>query len=495
MKAFVSTRSAALAVALCGAAILYGCAVNPATGRREFSFVSESQEIAMGRESDPAATAQFGGLYPDADWQTYVTSLGMALAQVSERPDLPWSFKLVDHELINAFALPGGFIYVTRGILVNMNSEAELVGVLGHEAGHVTARHGAQRMTQQQLGMIGFIGGAILSETVRNNAGTVMQGLQLLSLKYSRDDEAQSDALGYRYMLKTQHDPQGISNVMRMLESTSPSAGEMGVPGWMLTHPNPGDRVAANDKRIADSSLDFSDYTLGRDDFIRKLDGLVYGEDPRQGYFIDQRFIQPTLTFELTFPVGWATQNSPQAVQAGAPSNDAVMALTFAHAETPDAGLAGFLQQDGVVRGQTGRQRINGLDAAWADFSVTPAQGQQGQQGQAISGRVVYAAHDGNVYQLLGYGTTQAWGTHAATVGSSMGTLQPVRDRRYLNVSPHRVRVVRLSSAMTGAEFLSRYPSTVDAEGILLANQVGVNDRLERGRLMKQVTGGRVPTR
>ncbi|MBT8148033.1 MAG: M48 family metalloprotease, partial [Gammaproteobacteria bacterium] len=117
--------------------LLQACAVNPATGERELSFVSEAQEIQMGQQADPAVTAQFGGLYPDEELQSYVTELGMAVAQVSERPDLPWSFKLVDHELINAFALPGGYIYITRGILANMNSEAELVGVLAHEVGHV----------------------------------------------------------------------------------------------------------------------------------------------------------------------------------------------------------------------------------------------------------------------------------------------------------------------------------------------------------------------
>jgi len=142
--------------------LVQGCAVNPATGQREISFVSEAQEIRMGQQADPAATAQFGGLYPDNDLQAYVTGLGESIAAVSERPELDWSFKLVDHELINAFAIPGGYIYITRGILANMNSEAELVAVLAHEVGHVTARHAAQRITQQQLGMIGFIGGARL---------------------------------------------------------------------------------------------------------------------------------------------------------------------------------------------------------------------------------------------------------------------------------------------------------------------------------------------
>jgi len=469
---------------------LQGCAVNPATGQREISLVSEEQEIQMGRQSDPAASAQFGGLYPDDELQAYISELGMSVAKVSERPNLPWSFKLVDHELINAFALPGGFIYITRGILANMNSEAELMGVLGHEVGHVTARHSAQQMTQQQLGMIGFIGGAILSETVRNNADAVMQGLQLLSLKYGRDDEQQSDELGYRYMLRTQHDPSGITNVMKMLASTSPSAEEMGVPGWMLSHPNPGDRVRANERRIARAEQDFSDFTLGRDEFLQRLDGLVYGEDPRQGYFLEQRFIHPGMSLELTFPTGWATQNSPQSVQGGAPDNSAVMQLSVAQAASPQAALSSFLQQQGMVVNQTDSQRLNGLNTSWADFSVNP---EQGQQGQAIRGYVLYAAQNGLVLQVIGYTSAERWATHGPTLVNAITSFQPVTQRRYKEVSPHRLQIVRLPETMTGSQFLSRYPSSVYGEDVLLANQIALDDRLERGRLMKRIVGGQVP--
>lgn len=471
--------------------LLQACAVNPATGARELSLVSEAQEIQLGRQADPSATAQFGGLYPDDDLQAYVSSLGNSLAAVSERPDLPWSFKLVDHELINAFALPGGYIYITRGILANMNSEAELVGVLGHEIGHVTARHAARRITQQQLGMIGIIGGAIFSETIRSNTEAVMQAFQLLSLRYSRQDEAQADELGFRYMLRTEHDPAGLTAVMRMLQSTSPSAEEMGVPGWMLSHPAPGDRVAANERRIAQSPQDFRDYRLGRDEFMARLDGLVYGEDPRQGYFIGQRFIQPQLSLELTFPASWSTQNSPQAVQAAAPERDAVMQLSIAEAASPEAALSSFLQQ-GMTVNQRNRQTLNGLDVAWADFTVSPP---EGQQGQPVRGYALFAAKDGTVYQVLGYTLAARWDVMGPELASSMMSFQPLRDDRYRDVAPHRINLVRLPAAMSARDFLTRYPSTVEDRAVLLANQVSETDRLERGWLMKQITGGRVPTR
>ncbi|MCB1672012.1 MAG: M48 family metallopeptidase [Gammaproteobacteria bacterium] len=445
----------------------------------------------MGRQSDPAATAQFGGLYPDQELQDYITGLGMSLVAVSERPNLPWSFKLVDHELINAFALPGGFIYITRGILANMNSEAELVGVLGHEVGHVTARHAARQITQQQIGMIGLIGGSIISETVRNNTESILQAMQLLSLRYSRQDEAQADELGYRYLVRTEHNPEGLTAVMRMLQSTSPSAEEMGVPGWMLSHPDPGDRVAANERRIARAQQDFSDFLSGRDQLLSHLDGLVFGEDPRQGYFIGQRFIQPQLALELTFPQNWTTQNSPQSVQAAAPDRDAVMQLSIAETNSPQAALSGFMEQ-GVTINQNSSQTLNGLDVAWADFSASPP---EGQSGQPVRGYVLYAASGDTVYQVLGYTLAERWETAGPVLAQSIMSFQPLRDDRYRDVAPHRIDLVRLPESMTAADFLRRYPSSVDNEAVLLANQVSENERLERGRLMKRITGGRVPER
>ncbi len=473
--------------ALSSGIVLLSCAVNPATGRREISLVSESQEIAMGREADPAATAQFGGLYSDDELQQYVVDLGNRLAAISERPTLPWEFHLVDHELVNAFALPGGFIYITRGILAHMNSEAELAGVLGHEIGHVTARHSAGQITRAQLGTVALIGGAIFSETLRNNLGGAAAGLQLLMLKYGRDDESEADALGYRYVTRERIDPRGISDVMRMLQSTSPSAEEMGIPGWMLSHPDPGDRVQANDRRIRDSGIDFSTYTLGRDAFLQRLDGLVFGEDPHQGYLIGERFIHPDLQFEITFPAAWRIQNSPSAVQAGATSDDAVMQLTFSESGTPSACVRAFVAQDGVTGGRTGQQRVNGLEAIWADFTV------QTQSGE-IRGRVQCVAHRDNVYQVLGYGTRAGWNTHAASVGGAMSSFKHVGDARYTSVSPHRIEIVQLPRDMTFEEFKAQYPSTVPDDDVKLANQVGDDDMLPRGRVMKRITGGHVPT-
>jgi predicted Zn-dependent protease len=467
--------------------LLASCATNPVTGRREISLVSESQEIAMGQQADPVITIQMGGLYPDSAIQRYARGIAMPMATSSERPNLPWSFKVLDDDLINAFAVPGGFIYVTRGILAHMNSEAELAGVLGHEIGHVTARHSATQMTRAQLAQIGLGVGMIFSETIRGVGEAAAAGLQLLFLRFGRDDERQADELGFRYMTQARYDPNAMTAVMRMLDNMTPVDGSGGVPNWLSTHPDPGDRAEANVARIAAAGTDFSGYTVDHDEFIQRLDDMVFGEDPRQGYFIGQRFFQPTLAFELTFPTGWAVQNSPLAVQSMSPSQDAAMSLSFAQANSAAEAANAFASMEGVTVVGSRNESPNGIATRLLEFR---AQTQQGE----LAGIVAFIDFDGSVYQILGYGTTQGWASHQTGLLNGLRSFRRLTDQRYTDVEPHRMDIVRLPAAMSFSEFMQRYPSSVPAEQIARINQVAAGDRLASGRLMKRVQGGRVPT-
>ncbi len=197
-----------LSAFLLASSSLHGCSTNPATGEKQLNLVGEQQEIAMGKEASQQVDSSMG-LYQDAGLQNYVASLGKRLAAVSERPNLPWKFQVVDDPSVNAFALPGGFIYVTRGILTYLNNEAELVGVMGHETGHVTAEHSVNQMSKQQLAQLGLGLGAMLKPDWAQKYGQLaMAGMSLLFLKFSRDDESQADELGLRYMEKLRYNPQ-----------------------------------------------------------------------------------------------------------------------------------------------------------------------------------------------------------------------------------------------------------------------------------------------
>jgi predicted Zn-dependent protease len=341
-------------------------------------------------------------------------------------------------------------------------------------------------MTRAQLGQLGLGLGMILSETIAKYGEVVGTGMQLLFLKYGRDDEREADELGFRYMTRLQYDPRGMSDVMRMLNSTSP-ADNGGMPSWLSTHPDPGDRVATNDQRIAQAGTAFTGYTLNRDAFLQRLNGMVFGADPRNGYFIGTRFLQPTLRLELTVPAGWATQNGAQAVMALSPAKDAAMQLSFAEASSAAEALSKFGSAQGVTIVGSSAQTVNGLTARRAEFDM------QGQSG-IIHGYLMYVEHGGNVYEVVGYGAPAGWSANAPTLGQALGSFRNLADARYLDVAPHRLQIVRLPAALTFEQYLQRYPSTIDADEVRLINQVAAGERLPAGRLLKRVTGGRVPT-
>ena len=231
-------------MAVAATAVLIACATNPVTGKRQLMLMSEAQEIAMGKAADQEVAGAYG-LYPDPEVQAYVDGLGQRLAATSERPDLPWSFEVVDDAAVNAFALPGGFIYVTRGIMTHLSTEAELVAVLGHEIGHVTARHSASQMSKQQLAMGGLVLGMAVKPQLQRFGELVQQGLGLLFLKFGRDDENQADELGLRYMTGEAYDPREMLDVFRILDGvTRAEGGGARMPDWLSTHPSPGNRLA-----------------------------------------------------------------------------------------------------------------------------------------------------------------------------------------------------------------------------------------------------------
>ena len=462
---------------------LTGCMVNPATGRRGISLVGEGREIEMGREADGQVTAQMG-LVGDAELQQYVSTLWLQLASASERPELPWSFKVVDDPTVNAFALPGGFIYVTRGILANFESEAELAGVLGHEIGHVTARHSVSQITRQQI-QAGALGvGMILSERVRS-AGGILNGLgQVWNLSYSRSHETEADELGLRYLSRTAYDTEALVGVFQMLAAVSGS-GDGRVPEWQLTHPYPENREA-NIRGLLDAS-GASGGRVARDEYLEQLNGLVYGTNPRDGLFLETRFVHPDMAFDLTFPAGWTVVNQRTVVAAISPEEDAIVMLQLAEGDDPRSSLQTFLTQDGVTGANRRTDDSGEILRQRANFELTTDEG-------AMRGEVAFVKLGSQLYQVLGYAASAGWGQRSAAAGRTISSLRPLTDADLLAVQPQRLEIVTIREATSLRALNERSGSPIPAEELARVNRVTPDQMLAAGARIKLVRGA-VPGR
>jgi predicted Zn-dependent protease len=465
-----------------GSAAITSCAINPATGTRQFTLFSEAQEIEMGREYDPQIVAEMG-LYPDEEPQRYLQELGSRLAAQSERPNLPWTFRVVDDPVVNAFALPGGFIYITRGIMAHLGSEAELAGVLGHEIGHVTARHSVGRMSTQQLTQLGLAIGTAIRPDLEGVAAVASAGLQVAFLKYGRDDERQADDLGVRYMLRANYDPREMPAVFDMLDHVTQDAGGGGTPEWLSTHPNPGNRRERMEAQVAAHGGDYTATVAGRDSYLRRLDGLVYGENPREGFFRGNQFLHPDLEFRYNFPEGWRTANQKNAVIAMSPNQDAMIQITLAEGRDPEAAARAFFGQQGLAAGPLSNTRMDGLPATSGEFSAAT------EQGGRIRGRASFVAHKNAVYQLLAYAAEPSWSSYDATLRNSLASFGRLTDAAALAAQPLRLKTITLDRAMTIAEFAQRYLAPVPVEKIALINHADPDTRFEKGEVLKTVVG------
>ncbi|HEX9565045.1 MAG TPA: M48 family metalloprotease [Gemmatimonadaceae bacterium] len=454
------------------------CATNPVTGRRELSLISESQEIAMGQEA-AQQTVQSIGVVPDSSLQRYVSSLGMAMARASERPNLPWSFTVIDDPMVNAFALPGGPIFITRGILTHMNSEAQLVSVLGHEIGHITAKHSVQQMSQAQLAQIGLVTAMIVKPELAQFGDLASQGLGLLFLKFGRNDELQADDLGFRYMVNAGYAPSEMAEMFRTLGRLG-SGGEGRVPQWLSTHPDPGNRVQNTLDRISSHTSLAPNLKVDRDEFLQRTEELIFGINPRQGFFRQNEFLHPDLRFHFDFPQGWQTANQATQVAAVSPQQDAIVVLSLAGTTSPDQALSQFLGQQGISNEGESSASVNGLPAAAAAFSAQTEQG-------VLTGRVVFVSLDGRTYRLLGYTPAQRAGAYRTDFQRSLSSFRRLTDQAALNAQPVRVKLVRLSRATTVSQFQAAYPSTIPVEQVALINGVDANATFPASAIVKQV--------
>jgi predicted Zn-dependent protease len=380
-------------------AALAACATNPVTGKRELSLMSEAQEIQIGKEMDVQVRQEMG-IYDDPALQRYVQEVGQRLARSSERPNLPWSFAVVDVPAVNAFALPGGYIYLTRGILPFLDDEAELAGVLGHEIGHVTARHSAQQYTRVTSTGIGLTLLSIFVPEARPFQGLAETAFSVMFLQYGRDDELQADRLGVGYAAQNGWDPSGVAGMLNTLARLDEASGSRkGVPNWLSTHPAPADRVQQIQPLIDQAAAKLpGEPVQARAQYQNAIDGIVFGDSPSEGIVRGNQFLHPVLRFALTFPQGWEIQNTKTQVVAKAPEQEMYVLLQLV--QNPQGSIE-QVARNGMassgwrhVSGQ--RADINGLDAYVGTYQGTM---------QGLGNVVTLAAHivhQRSVYVLAG---------------------------------------------------------------------------------------------
>jgi predicted Zn-dependent protease len=469
-----------------GAALAAGglsCARNPVTGKSELSLVSESQEIQMGQQA-AQQVAQTIGLYNDAKATAYVAEVGKRMAAASERPNLPWEFHIVEDPSVNAFALPGGFIYVTRGLMGTINDEAELATVVGHEIGHVTNRHSVQQISKQELAQIGLGVGSILSSDIAKFGQLASAGLSVLFLKYSRDAENQADLAGFRYALNQNYDVREMTKVFETLDRISQSSGGGKLPEWLETHPDPGNRIQHIESFLDTLHRDPSKGMVNRDQYLQHVQGMVYGEDPRQGYFEGTHFYHPQMRFQLSFPTGWQVQNTAAAVAAMSPNQDAIIQLALAGKGSPEQAAQQFLSQQGVQAGQSSTNNVNGLPAASSYFQAQTEQG-------VIQGIVSFISYGGETFGLMAYTANGKLGSYDQQFQSAIRSFSELRDQSKIDVQPAKVELMKLDRQMSLEQFNSQHPSTISLAELAIINEVAdPATPLQAGRTVKRVTGG-----
>ncbi len=473
---------------------LAGCGTqttNLVTGETTRGAYTWAQEVQIGQEADGQIVAQFG-LVDDPGLAAYVDRIGQAVLQTSaygeattpaEIRNTPFYFRVLDTDVVNAFALPGGYTYVTRGLLSHLENEAQLAVVLGHEIGHVLARHQSRSAAKAQLGQLGLLGAAVLGGVV--GGGDVAQGVleyggtgvQLLFLKYGRDAERESDLAGVAYAEYAGYDAAEAAAFFRSLERLSQEAGG-GPPSFLSTHPDPEER----ERTIPQLAAQYDTGTaVNEEQFLSQIDGIVLGNDPRQGFAEDGRFYHPELRFVFDYPDRWGLFNGAAAVQIAEPNGAAIMEFTFAQDQS-SAAAAGraFAGQQGFQATESGGTTVNGFSA----YTVSGTANSQ----QGALGVVAYFIEQGdNVYRFMGLTGSSSLGTYRGEFLRTMRSFAPLTDGRYLNRQPVRLEVVTVQRATPFQRLLDgrTMPLGMDEGDLAIMNGVELNQTIPAGEEMK----------
>lgn len=462
--------------------IVSACAINPVTGKKQIVLMSEAQEIAMGQQSDPEIVAFFG-LYEDAELQEFITEKGKEMAAISHRPKLNYEFKIVDSPVINAFAVPGGYVYFTRGIMAHFNNEAEFAGVLGHEIGHITARHSVIQQRNQLFSQLGLLAGIILMPELGEFVQPLSEGMQLALLKFGRDAERQSDKLGVEYSSQIGYDATEMAGFFETLERQQENTGAQDIPPFLSTHPSPDERNATVEKLAIDwqQKSKSTDFSVNRDSYLRKIDGLIVGEDPKQGFVENNAFYHPALKIQFPVPAGWAHQNTPQQFQMAPKEGDAIMMLSLALGSSLEEAAKATLERYKLTLVESAKENINNIPA----FIMVADQVQEQGTIRVLSSLIQF---EGNIYSLMGVTNLDKFKSYQSSFLKIIRDFKELKDAEKLNRKPDVLRIKSVPRTMTLQAALQHYGMPSDRlEELALLNGMELTEQLNQGMLIKVI--------
>jgi predicted Zn-dependent protease len=477
---------AAFLISILGILLVVSCATNPVTGKRGFSLMGEGQEIQLGQEMDKEVRQEMG-LYDDQELQQYVEGIGQRLAKVGQRPGLPWHFAVVDVAAVNAFALPGGYIYITRGILPFLDNEAQLAGVIGHEIGHVNARHAAEQYSRSVGGNLALATLGVFVPATRQFGNAAGAAMGVLFLKYSRDDEIQADELGVQYAAEAGWDPRGVPEMLTTLGRLDEASDRNGIPNWLSTHPQPADRVERVEATVKSVEGERRQWTVDRAAYLQQIDGIIYGEDPSKGVIRGNEFLHPDLRFALTFPEGWTIQNGAAQVVAKAPDADWYVLLqivkdplgrTASDIAASDMSRAGFSRLSGSAT------TIGGMEAYAGTYEGTL---QDAGKMRAYAAHVVDGTH---VYLIAGLAPPDQYERVEAAFGAAVRSFRRLSDERAASIKPDRVQIVTVRAGDTWESLAKRSGGTLKAATLAIMNDHDPGDAPTPGERIKIVVSG-----
>ncbi len=461
--------------------LVAGCAVNPVTGKKELSLISEAGEISMGKETDVQIGQEYG-FYSDPELSKYVNSVGMAMVPHTHRPNLVYHFAVLDSPVVNAFAAPGGYIYVTRGILALMNSESELAVVLGHELGHVNARHSVQKLSQMLLVQVGLALGSAINDTFAKISGVAAVGIQLLFLKFSRDDEREADTLGVDYARKGRFNSGEMVSFFTALEKYGDlSGGSHSLPGFLSTHPLTGERIKNVRAMLTPADTGFP---KKREPYMIRIEDVVYGNNPRQGFIEANTFYHPEMRFYFNFPAGWKLQNTPTQVTIAPENGNAAVIL---QAEKSAEDLSAFAQKKAA--GITGRQflsdqhmTVNGMAAYHQLYDIVQ------QDKDTLKLRLTCLRKGGMIFYFSALSKALDFGSYEATFEAIISSFNELRDPNRLNRQPQRIKILKADGRKSLKDiFIDNGVNKELWPNLAVANGMNVDGMPEKNQLIKIV--------